>query len=85
MDTDTVTQVDSIDFSWNSLFPPTPSSPHVPYCMMKGPLLSLSTYLFALYLQYQRFGENLTATVLRSLEITNFVDMVSPLFQILQL
>ncbi len=30
-------------------------------------------------LQYQRFERNLTATVLRSLEITNFVDMVSPL------
>ena len=27
-----------------------------------------------------RFGENLTATVLRALEIANFVDSVSPLF-----
>ena len=27
--------------------------------------------------QYQKFGENLTATVLRSLEIANFVDSVS--------
>ena len=38
---------------------------------------SVMSYTVHNPLQYQRFEENLTATVLRDLELANFVDSVS--------
>ena len=65
-----ILHVGSMDFSWYCLCMSLPCLPQLTLYH----LILLQFYI----LQYQRFGENLTATVLRSLEITNFVDMVSP-------